>query len=192
MTDTNHEKWLTSYYNRIQSECELSIGRRDKITRLCYIVIAAGIAIYVSFFADGSSVPPLGRFALVSGILIVLIRFFFQSMIAYGYFIRGRYLREQIEQYWMWGSPSIDEVKKVITRYDHCKAIPKTKRSLLMGQINFGFGLMFVVAAILLTIELSLEQSWNHCLVLIGLAGYVSWETFTFKRYDQMRVGAQF
>ena len=186
MPTTNHENWITSYYIRIQSECELSIGRRDKITRLCYIVLAAGIAIYVSFFADSSFVPPLGRFVLVVGILIVLVRFFFQSMIAYGYFLRGRYLRERIEKYWMYGSPSLDEIKDAITAYDHGKAMPKTTRSLIKGQIAFGFGLIFIVAIILLIIELSFEQSWNHCLVLSGLVGYVSWEIIAFKRYDQV------
>ena len=65
------------------------------------------MAAYTGFFADGSFVIPLGRFGLVAGVLFVLTRFFFQSMIAYGYFIRGRYLRTRIEEYWMNGKPTL-------------------------------------------------------------------------------------
>lgn len=134
MPDSNHDGWLTNYYGRIQSECALSIERRDKVTRLCYLVLAAGIAIYVGFFANISLIPPLGRFGVIAGILFVLIRFFFQSMIAYGFFVRWRYLREQIERYWMRDkendAPTLKSIKDDIIRYDHSKAMPDTGRNL--------------------------------------------------------------
>lgn len=187
MSNSNNETWLTNYYSRIQSECALSIERRDRIARLCYMVLAAGIAIYVGFFANGSLVSPLGRFGLASGILFVLIRFFFQSMIAYGYFLRWRYLRERIEQYWMHDSPSLAEIKDDIAKYDHGKAMPKTKRSLIMGQIKSGFVLIFAVAATPLAIETYLEQSWYYCLFLACLVCYAVGEIYTFKSYDQMQ-----
>ena len=189
MSDTNTEGWLTNYYNRIQGECALSIERRDKIMRLCYIVLAAGIATYVGFFANDSAIPPFGRFVLISGVLIVLIRFFFQSMIAYGYFLRWRYLRKQIEQYWMKidGCPSLEEIKDDITTYDHGKTMPKTGRSLIMGQAKSGFVLVLAPVIFLLTFELGLEQSWNHVCVLVGLVGYAIWEVYAFKGYDHMQ-----
>ena len=186
MTDINHENWLINYYNRIQNECELSVGRRDNITRLCYMVLAAGIAVYVSFFADGNFVPPFGRFALVAGVSIVLIRFFFQSMIAYGYFLRWRSLRKQIEQYWM-NNCTFTIVKEKIKSYDHGKKLPVNHQSLLKGQLTSGFGLILAVGILLLTIELYFEQSWYHYLILASLACYVGWEIYAFKTYDQMK-----
>ena len=81
MSVSNEDRWLSNYYNRIVSDCTISFERRDRITNWSYAIIAAVVAVYAGFFADGSFVPPLGRFGLVSGVLIVLIRFFFQSMI---------------------------------------------------------------------------------------------------------------
>lgn len=189
MSDSNTDGWLTNYYNRIQGECALSIERRDKIMRLCYIVLAAGIATYAGFFADGSFITPLGRFALISGILMVLIRFFFQSMIAYNYFLRWRYLRNRLEQYWMKKDdcPSLKEIKDDISTYDHGKTMPNTGRSLIMGQAKSGFVLVLAPVVFLLVLELWLEQSWNYACILVGLVGYVIWEVYTFRGYDQMQ-----
>lgn len=191
MPNSNHDSWLTNYYSRIQNECTLSIERRDRIARLCYLVLAAGITIYVGFFANISLVPPLGRFGVTAGILFVLTRFFFQSMIAYGFFIRWRYLREQIERYWMRDkendAPTLKNIKNDIIRYDHNKTLPKTKRSLIMGQVKSGFVLVFIAAIIPLGIELYLEQSWYYALILAGLIGYVILEYRAFKTYDQMQ-----
>lgn len=191
MPDSNHDSWLTNYYGRIQSECALSIERRDRITRQCYLVLAAGIAIYVGFFANGIFVPPLGRFGVIAGIFFVLIRFFFQSMIAYGFFVRWRYLREQIERYWMKDkeddAPTLKRIREDIVRYDHDKALPDTGRNLVMGQVKSGFMLIFAVAAIPLGIELYLEQSWYYVPILAGLVIYVIIERHAFKTYDQMR-----
>lgn len=187
MPDSNHDSWLASYYSRIQSECTLSIERRDRLTRLCYMVLAAGIAIFISFSMGDDPILSLGRFGLVVGISIVLTRFFFQSMIAYGFFHRWNHLRNQIEQNWMNGSPPLDKVKDTITEYDHKKAIPITHWSLIKGQILSGFGLILVVPIILLAIELCVEHCEYHYWVLGGLICYVIYEIVIFKTYKQMR-----
>ena len=110
-------------------------------------------------------------------------------MIAYGYFLRGRYLRERIEQYWMSGGdhPSLDDIKGDIFKYDHGKSMPTTNRSLIKGQLYSGFIPTLVAASVLLGIEFHLELSWRHCLILVGFAGYVIWEMFALARYDQMK-----
>ena len=187
MSVSNEDNWLARYYNRIQNDCILSIERRDRITRLSYTILAAVTAIYAGFFADGSFVTPLGRFILVSAVLVVLIKFFFQSMIAYGYFLRGRYFRKKIEQYWMNNMPSIDEIKQDINKYDHNKAMPETERNRLMGQTRSGSIQILSIPIILLLIELYLDQSWYYCAILLGLVGYTFLEIYNFITYDQMR-----
>jgi hypothetical protein len=82
------DEWLHSYHHRVQDECKISLERRDRVTNWSYTILAAVIAAYVGFFADGTWVLPIGRFALVAGVLFVLIRFFFTSMIAYGFFLK--------------------------------------------------------------------------------------------------------
>ena len=187
MSDSSEGNWLTNYYNRIQSDCTLSIERRDRITRLSYMILAVGIAAYVGFFADGNFVIPLGRFGLVSGILFVLIRFFFQSMIAYGYFQRGLRMRTMIEQHWMNGIPSLDKIKHEIVKYDHGKAMPKTQRNRFTAQVKSGFILILAIPVIPLAVELHLEQSWFYYVILGGLVSYAVWEVYAFKSYDQMQ-----
>jgi len=140
----NNSDWLSNYYQRIQSDCITSFERRDRVTNWSYTILAVVIAAYAGFFADGTFVTPLGRFGLVSGALFVLIRFFFTSMIAYVYFLRGRYFRTRIEQHWIDNYPTIDEIKKDIKKYDHGKSQPETGRNPFMGQVKSGFFLILI------------------------------------------------
>jgi len=185
MSDSSNSDWLSNYYNRIQTDCTISFERRDRITNWSYAILAAVIAAYAGVFADGSFVIPLGRFGLVSGVLFVLIRFFFQSMVAYGYFLRGRYLRTRIEEYWMNGNLTLDEVKKDIETYDHGKKIPKTGRNRLVGQIRSGFFLILAIPTIPLAIELYLDLNWQYFIIIGFLAAYVLAEIYNFRSYDQ-------
>lgn len=185
MTDSNETNWLANYYQRIQSDCTLSFERRDKIINWSYAILAAVIAAYAGFFADGSFVIPLGRFGLVAGVLFVLIRFFFQSMVAYGYFLRGRYLRTRIEEFWMNGKPTLNELKKDIETYDHGKKVPKTGRNRLLGQVRSGFFLILIIPTIPLAIELHLNQNWQYFVIIGALIAYVIAEIINFKSYDQ-------
>ena len=185
MSDSSNSDWLSNYYNRIQTDCTISFERRDRITNWSYAILAAVIAAYAGVFADGSFVIPLGRFGLVSGVLFVLIRFFFQSMVAYGYFLRGRYLRTRIEEYWMNGNPTLDEIKKDIETYDHGKKIPKTGRNRLVGQIRSGFFLILAIPTIPLAIELYLDLNWQYFIIIGFLAVYVLAEIYNFRSYDQ-------
>jgi hypothetical protein len=177
--------WLANYYQRIVNDCTISFERRDRITNWSYAILAAVIGVYAGFFADGSFVTPLGRFALVSGVLFVLIRFFFQSMIAYGYFLRGRYLRTKIEEYWMNGKPSLDDIKKDIEILDHGKKNPKTGRNRLIGQVRSGFILILTIPVIPLAIELYLELNWHYFVIICFLILYLLFEIYNFKSYDQ-------
>ena len=179
--------WLANYYQRIVSDCTIAFERRDRITNWSYTIIAAGIAVYVGFFVPENSVIPLGRFALISGILFVLIRFFFQSMIAYGYFIRGRYLRTKIEKYWMNGKPSLEDLKKEIKIFDHGKKIPKTGRNKLIGQIRSGFFLILIIPIIPLGIELYLESNYMYFVIIGLLISYLLFEIYNYRSYDQTR-----
>ena len=187
MSDSNNKSWLSDYYGRIQGECKLSFERRDRTTHWSYIVLTAVVTAYIGFFADGNFVTPLGRFGLVSGVLLVLIRFFFQSMIAYGYFLKWRYFRTKIEEHWMNGTPSIDEIKQDIVNFDHNKAMPETGRNLFMGQVKSGFILILAIPITLLAIELHLTQTWEYFMILISVGSYFVLESYNFKKYDQVR-----
>jgi len=184
----SEEVWVKNYYDRIQKDCTISFERRDRITNWSYALLAAVIAAYVGFFGDGTYVTPLGRFALVSGVMFVLIRFFFQSMISYGFFLRSRFLRSSIEKYWMNNNPDLNQLKQYIKVYDHGKSMPKTGRSLLGGQIKSGFLLILIIPIIPLAIEFYLQGFvWEYVVIVIGLILYSIAEMINFKKYDQMK-----
>lgn len=179
--------WLSSYYKRMLYECEISFRRRDNVTNWSYVIMAAVVGTYAGFFADGSNVPPLGRFGLVSGALIVLTRFFFMSTIAYGFYQRGRHFRKQIEKHWMRGTPDLDTIMSEIDTYDHGRSMPPTTRSVFKGQVTSGAVIVIAVPLILLTYELHLGSSWVHFLIILGLAAYAFLEACGYKSYDQMQ-----
>jgi len=187
MSSTDNSNWISNYYNRIQSDCVTSFARRDRVTNWSYTILAVVIAAYAGFFADGTFVTPLGRFGLVAGALFVLIRFFFTSMIAYIYFLRGRYFRTRIEQYWMDGKPTLDEIKKDIKTYDHGKSQPPLSRSPFRGQVKSGFFLILIIPLIPLGIEFYLGIRVEYFVILGALIIYILFEKHNFKNYDQVQ-----
>ena len=177
--------WLHTYHNRIQDECRFSLERRDRVTNWSYAILVASIVAYVGFFVDGTWVLPLGRFALVAGVLFVLIRFFFTSMLAYGFFLKWRYLRNAIEQHWMNNEPSLDKIKEYITEYDHGKSRPSVGRNRLVGQVKSGFFLILIIPLIPIGIEFYLDNSnVFYYIILAGVGLYAILEMYNFKKYD--------
>ena len=177
--------WLATYHQRIQNECKISLDRRDRLTHLSYTVLVAVIAAYVGFFADGIFVLPIGRFSLAAGALFILVRFFFASMLAYGFFLKWRYLRNAIEQHWMSGEPTLDVIKQYITDYDHGRSKPPIDRNRFSGQIKSGSFLILIVPLIPIGIEFSLNNSnIFYYLIMIGIGLYAILEMRNFNKYD--------
>ena len=181
-------EWLASYHQRIQNECKISIDRRDRVTNLSYGVLIAIITAYIGFFADGSFIHPLGRFSLIAGGLFILIKFFFASMLAYAFFLKWRYLRTEIERYWMDGKPELDCIKRYIKEYDHGRARPQIDRNPLTGQLRSPLILILIVPLIPLGIEISLDCSnISYWLIIAGIISYFIIEILNFTTYDHTK-----
>lgn len=191
MSKIPNSDWLKDYYARLQSDITTSLGRRDNLTNWAYTLLGAVLAIYFGFFSEGASIPQFWRFALIVGMSVILIRFFFQSMIAYGFFLRWRFLKNKIELYWMKGSPTVNEIIDDIEKYDHGRAVPNTDRKrLLDGQIRSGFVIVLVIPAILILYEMWLVVSQpplKYTITLIGLGLYIIFDVINFLSYDQMK-----
>jgi hypothetical protein len=191
MSKSSNPDWLKDYYARLQSDITNSLGRRDNVTNWAYSLLGALLAIYFGFFSVGASIPQFWRFALIIGMSVILIRFFFQSMIAYGFFLRWRFLKNKIESHWMKGSPTVNEIISDIEQYDHGRTIPNTGRKRFWdGQIRSGFIIVLIIPLILISYEISLVASnvtYEYSLTLLGLIVYIILDTINFLFYDQMK-----
>lgn len=187
----SNSTWLTDYYNRLQSDYQTAFTRRDNVTNWTYSILAGILAIYFGLLSSSSITEPIWRYLLIIGIMVIMIRFFFQSMIAYGFIIRFRYLRNRIEKHWMNGEPTIEKVKEEIIRYDHNRYVPQTGRNRLWnGQLRSGFIINLVMPSFLLFYELYLAKeklSLEYILPLVVIAVYLVLEVINYATYDQMK-----
>lgn len=194
MTESKDPTWLETYYNKLQADTQTSLQRRDNVTNWSYTIVIAILTIYFGFFTNNFGVHQFWRYMFVIGTLVVLIRFFFQSMISYAFFLRYRHLKTIIEKHWMRGSPSIEEVIKEIEKYEHGREMPPTKRNRLWdGQIRSGFIIVLVIPLFLIANEFHMLHvvPVKYYEVLIGLGIYVVLEIINFKLYDQMKKSKQ-
>ena len=85
--------------------------------------------------------------------------------------------------------PTLDELKKNISEYDHGKKLPKLGRNRLVGQIRSGFILILIIPLILIANEFFIQSeiSLIHFGLLGRLAVYVVLEIINFVTYDQMK-----
>ena len=187
MDDAGGPRWLRSYYERMLSESEISLRRRDNVTHWSYVIMAAAVGTYAGFLADGSNVPSLARLGLVAGAMVVLVKFFFMSAIAYGYYQRWRHFRKQIERHWMHGKPTLDTIISEIGTYDHGRALPPTIRGIFRGQVVSGAYIPAAVLLIPLAIELYQGRGWEQCLAVLGLVVFFFVELRSYRSYDQVQ-----
>ena len=125
---------LASYHVRTQAGAVISLRRRGNASSWPYGITAAAAGAYAGFFADGSLVPLLGELGLVAGALIVLVRLFFMSATAHGFYQRPRHIRKRIERRWTHGTPTLGAIISAIDAYDHGLALPPTIRGVLRAS----------------------------------------------------------
>lgn len=183
--------WLIEYYKRLQGDYQSSFVRRDNVTNRTYTLLLAFLAVYFGFFSANLLAQPLWRYSFVVGILVIMIRFFFQSMIIYGFILRYRYLKMRIESHWLEDGPTVDEIKKDMLRYDHGGIFPPTGRSRLWdGQIRSGFILNLIIPLILIANELNLVSGATpniYLWIMIFLIIYVITEVINFITFDRVK-----
>ena len=171
--------WIGKYYERTTSERRASFDRRDHVTRWTYMVFGVFVGAYAVLLSDDNG--SFLRFVLTATTLAIMTRFFFQSAIAYGFFIRHRHIQTEIERYWM-GNSDIERVKSVIREFDHGRCIPTTTRKVVAGQLRSG-ALGLALPLFLLNDFVGGAEYYG---VLVLLVVYVSYEIVNYARYDQM------
>jgi hypothetical protein len=182
------EEWLKEYYSRLQSEYEYSTNKKDTLTNWSLTILVGMLAIYFGL-TDSVQLSGWLRFALLIGTLIILIQFFVNSLLAYGFLRKWRMLKEEIENYWMKCSPSLDKIKQDIENYDHGRRLNVGLKGMIWAQLMSGF-LLILSAPILLSVyEISRISQWTsgYYVSIIVLGIYLLWQFSIFARYDQFK-----
>ena len=179
--DPASDGWLNKYYERTTAERRVSLERRDRVTHWSYLALGVFAGAYVGLMINDTS--SILRFALTATILAIMTRFFFQSAIAYGFFLRHRHIQTEIEKYWM-NNLDIERIKKVIQEFDHGKHIPSKNK--IVGQLRFG-PLGLVLPVLLLASDFEIGDA-KYYIVLGFLIIYVFYEILNYVTYDQIKV----
>ena len=188
-SDRANEDWLPSYYQRLVSEYQFSLGRRDSITNWALTLFLAIIAAYVAIVTSQTHVSSSWRIGLLLVALGLSTRFFFQSTIAYSFLRRWRYLENQIESHWATGKPSLQGLLIDFEVYDHGRRTTVTKFAMLWSQLRAGFLLIFLALSGVLSVEISHLPHLTPLLIVmfLGFSLYVVWEIVIFVSYDQLK-----
>lgn len=118
----------------------------------------------------------------------LMIRLFSQSMIAYAFLRRCRYIENAIEAHWAVGQPSLQQIVVDLQTYDHGRRATVSRLAMFWSQLRAGFLLIFLVLSAVLLVELNQVQITNALSVLLlGFLAYVVWEATIFVQYDQLK-----
>jgi hypothetical protein len=180
--------WLASYYQRLQNEYQFSLARRDNVTNWALTLFIAVVTTYTALLTSQIVPSSIWRIGLLLVALGLMIRFFSQSMIAYAFLRRCRYIENGIEAHWAVGEPLLQQIVLDLQTYDHGRRATVTRLAMLWSQLRAGFLLIFLVLSAVLLFELSQTQMTNvTSLLLVGFLVYVAWETAIFLQYDQLK-----
>jgi hypothetical protein len=183
------EAWLTRYYERLVEEYQFSLTRRDNITNWALTLFLAVIATYAVILTSQVVVSGFWKIALLLASLGLLVRFLSQSMIAYSFLRKWRYIENRIESHWASGQPSLEDIEVDIRKYDHGRHTPVSKWAMLWSQLRAGFLLIFIVLFGILYVELIGIPSItaDYLVLFVGFVAYLIWELVIFLTYDQLR-----
>ena len=171
-------------------DARFDVNRKDTFTYWALTVFVAMAAVYVELLTRG--VPSVWRLGLLYITGALMIRFFIHSSLAYGGIKRWRHLSTVIEKHWFGesNSPTIDQVKEDIKKYDHDAKIPVGKTKLIWTQLRSGFILILGVTAILVGLEWYLFSSYVENLnriITVAAGIYVLYEIVSFVEYGKTK-----
>lgn len=189
MSDQPKNEWLETYHSRLQSEYEFSSNKKDTLTNWSLTILLAMLGFYFGDFVGIANLESASRLALVIGTLIIVIQFFVNSMLSYGFLKKWRYLKELIEKHWMDGKPTLEDIKKKIALYDHGRRTKASWREMIWAQLRAGFLLILGAPILLAAVEVFRAQNLTayHYLSFVVLAVYMIWQIVIFLDYDQFR-----
>ena len=175
--------WLQDYHSRLVEEYKISMERKDKVLDWSIGILFVAIVAYADLLTN--SAPSIWRIGLLVGLSCFIMRMFGNSCLAYGYLRKWRYLLDNIEGFWKWGKPSLNDLYKEIGVYHHTKKMTEKCSYFVKSQLKVGFFLLFIVPVVLIAFEfITYTQDWKSWFLVVLLTGYYIYEGILLKQID--------
>jgi len=175
---SEQDSWLDSYYSRITEEYKLSMERKDRVTDWSITIFFIAIIAYAQLLTSNNS---LWRICLLFGLELFILRFFINSMIAYSYLKKWRYILKQIDLYHFKKDIDFEKIKKIVEIYDHTHTTTENARYFIIRQLINGFGLLLSIPILLMIFEFIINPPAKEVILpLIGSILYAGYEISNF------------
>ena len=132
-----NESQLKTYYEKLQSEYTYSLKKKDTLVNWSLMALLAFMSVYFNIIR--MDIINEIKILFTIGILIILIQFFVNSMLAYGYLRKWRKIMTGIEKYWMDKSYSYEKITEDIREYDHNGKLSIAWKDMIWAQLLSGF-----------------------------------------------------
>ena len=181
-----NESQLKTYYEKLQSEYTYSLKKKDTLVNWSLMALLAFMSVYFNIIK--MDVINEIKILFTIGILIILIQFFVNSMLAYGYLRKWRKIMTGIEKYWMDKSYSYEEITEDIREYDHNGKLSITWKDMIWAQLLSGFLIILLTPIFFIIYEIytiGINSYSTIGFIILGI--FIIWEIITMSTYSKFK-----
>ena len=191
---SNDENWLDNYYKKLQPSYDYSLKKKDMLTywSLTIIGIIVGINFGVFGFIDGDGAiiyNSLLHLFILAGLIIIIIHFFGNSIIAYSYLSKWKHLQRIIEQYKIYHVGSYKSLLKEIEEIDHSDHGVVKLSIMFISQLKAGFHIILSAATLIFIYQFIIIGNYSlvYTIPPIFILSFILYEVWSLKRYSRIR-----
>ena len=184
-----NESQLKTYYEKLQSEYTYSLKKKDTLEKLVtYGTFSINMSVYFNIIKMDVINEIKILFTIGTLLLIILIQFFVNSMLAYGYLRKWRKIMTGIEKYWMDKSYSYEEITEDIREYDHNGKLSITWKDMIWAQLLSGFLIILLTPIFFIIYEIytiGINSYSTIGFIILGI--FIIWEIITMSTYSKFK-----
>ena len=181
-----NESQLKTYYEKLQSEYTYSLKKKDTLVNWSLMALLAFMSVYFNIIR--MDIINEIKILFTIGILIILIQFFVNSMLAYGYLRKWRKIMTGIEKYWMDKSYSYEKITEDIREYDHNGKLSIAWKDMIWAQLLSGFLIILLTPIFFIIYEIYTIGINSYSTIGFTILGiFIIWEIITMSTYSKFK-----
>ena len=181
-----NESQLKTYYEKLQSEYTYSLKKKDTLVNWSLMALLAFMSVYFNIIR--MDIINEIKILFTIGILIILIQFFVNSMLAYGYLRKWRKIMTGIEKYWVDKSYSYEKITEDIREYDHNGKLSIAWKDMIWAQLLSGFLIILLTPIFFIIYEIYTIGINSYSTIGFTILGiFIIWEIITMSTYSKFK-----